>query len=47
MFKLGKEVNEEAVSRHYVSLLNTVNSVVLDKLNRKDYGGVFERYIQN
>lgn len=47
MFKLGHEVSEEAVSRHYVSLLNTVNSVVLDKLSRKDYSGVFERYIQN
>ncbi len=47
MFKLGHEVSEEQVSRHYVSLLNTVNSVVLDKLSRKDYGGVFERYIQN
>lgn len=47
MFKLGHEVTEEAVSRHYVSLLNTVNGVVLDKLSRKDYGGVFERYIQN
>lgn len=47
MFKLGHEVDEEQVSRHYVSLLNTVNSVVLDKLSRKDYGGVFERYIQN
>jgi hypothetical protein len=47
MFKLGQEVSEEAVSRHYVSLLNTVNSVVLDKLSRKDYSGVFERYIQN
>ncbi|KQW45408.1 MULTISPECIES: PH domain-containing protein [unclassified Roseateles] len=47
MFKLGQEVNEEAVSRHYVSLLNTVNNVVLDKLSRKDYSGVFERYIQN
>jgi hypothetical protein len=47
MFKLGHEVSEEQVSRHYVSLLNTVNSVMLDKLSRKDYGGVFERYIQN
>lgn len=47
MFKLGHEVSEEAISRHYVSLLNTVNSVMLDKLSRKDYGGVFERYIQN
>lgn len=47
MFKMGHEVSEEAVSRHYVSLLNTVNSVVLDKLSRKDYGAVFERYIQN
>jgi hypothetical protein len=47
MFKLGQDISEEAVSRHYVSLLNTVNSVVLDKLSRKDYGGVFERYIQN
>lgn len=47
MFKLGHEVSEEAVSRHYVSLLNTVNNVVLDKLSRKDYSGVFERYIQN
>ena len=45
--KLGHEVSEEQVSRHYMSLLNTVNSVVLDKLSRKDYGGVFERYIQN
>ncbi|MFG6463326.1 PH domain-containing protein [Roseateles sp. DXS20W] len=47
MFKLGQEVTEEQVSRHYLSLLNTVNSVVLDKLSRKDFGGVFERYIQN
>lgn len=47
MFKFGHEVSEEAVSRHYLSLLNTVNGVVLDKLSRKDYGGVFERYIQN
>jgi len=47
MFKLGHEVSEEQVSRHYVSLLNTVNSVVLDKLSRKDFGAVFERYIQN
>ena len=47
MFKLGHEVSEEAVSRHYLSLMNTVNSVVLDKLSRKDFGGVFERYIQN
>jgi hypothetical protein len=47
MFKLGQEVSEEAVSRHYVSLLNTVNNVVLDKFSRKDYGAVFERYIQN
>lgn len=47
MFKMGHEVGEEAVSRHYLQLLNTVNSVVLDKLSRKDYGGVFERYIQN
>lgn len=47
MFKLGQEVTEEAVSRHYVSLLNTVNNVMLDKLSRKDYGAIFERYIQN
>lgn len=47
MFKLSQEVTEEQVSRHYLSLLNTVNSVVLDKLSRKDFGGVFERYIQN
>lgn len=47
MFKLGHEISEEAVSRHYVTLLNTVNGVVLDKHSRKDYGGVFERYIQN
>jgi hypothetical protein len=47
MFKLGHEVSEETVSRQYLSLLNTVNGVVLDKLSRKDYGAVFERYIQN
>jgi hypothetical protein len=44
MFKLNAASDEE-VSKHYVSLLHTVNSTVLDKLTRRDFATVFERYI--
>jgi hypothetical protein len=44
MFKLNA-ASEEEVSKHYLSLCNTVNSTVLDKLTRRDFASVFERYI--
>lgn len=47
MFKLGGEVSEEAVSRHFTTLLNTVNTTVLERFHRRDFAAVFERYIHN
>jgi hypothetical protein len=47
MFKLGGEVSPETVSAHYTQLLVTVNATVLDRLTRRDFAQVFEKYIHN
>lgn len=44
MFKLN-DASPEVVSAHYISLLNTVNATQLEKLQRRDYAAVFEKYI--
>lgn len=44
MFKLN-DASPEVVSAHYISLLNTLNATHLDKLQRRDYAAVFEKYI--
>lgn len=46
MFKLG-DANEEVVSKHYTTLLSTVNTVVLERFSRRDFAAIFERYIHN
>lgn len=46
MFKLG-EADEQLVSKHFTTLFNTVDSVILERLNRRDFAAVFERYIHN
>ncbi len=45
MYKVGSVASEEAIVSHYNALLNAVNSTVLDRFNRRDFGPVFERYI--
>lgn len=45
MYKVGSVASEETIVQHYNALLNAVNSTVLDRFNRRDFGPVFERYI--
>ena len=33
------------VTQNFNTLLNTVNSTVLDRVHRRDFSAVFERYI--
>ncbi|RZL35399.1 MAG: hypothetical protein EOP35_14230 [Rubrivivax sp.] len=47
MLKLGQEVSEEAVSHHHVSLLNTLNGVVLDKFSCKVRRDVWAVYLES
>lgn len=46
MFKLG-EADEQLVSKHFTTLVNTVDTMILDRLSRRDFAAVFDRYIHN
>lgn len=45
MFKISP-TSEEAVVKTFNSLLENYNSTILDRYTRRDYGRVFEKYIQ-
>jgi hypothetical protein len=46
MFKLNTPNDPEGVARHYTALLDAMNTEVLDRHTRRDFGGVFEKYIK-
>ncbi len=45
MFKLGAAENEEAVIKHYQSLLSNLNNMTLNVYAKRDYSDVFQKYL--
>ena len=47
MYKIREIEGEDTISKHYNSLLNNLNAIMLDRYARRDFSNVFEKYIQN
>jgi hypothetical protein len=45
MFKLNAAENEEAVIKHYQSLLSNLNNMTLNVYAKRDYSDVFQKYL--
>ncbi len=47
MYKITSIENEVALVQQYNTLLNHLNSTILDKYTQRDFSNVFEKYIRN
>ncbi|HSW07934.1 PH domain-containing protein [Aquabacterium sp.] len=45
MYKVNSVPTDESITQNYNTLLNAVNTTVLDRFHRRDFSAVFERYI--